>query len=306
MEVIIDTDPGVDDAFALAYAHGVGLAVAALTTSYGNASVEATTRNAGFVVGSLGSDWPIYQGAAGPLKGEGRLASCHGTSGLGNVTPDPSQVRAAEAVSAAAFFETVASGDDIYDLFCLGPLTNVAEAFARSPEIVNNIGRIVIMGGAFSERGNVTKDAEFNVFNDPLAWQQVVDRVQGIGVPTTVIPAEVCRKVQLTEADLKTLSKRELLPNLRAIVGPYLEYYTQRASHGTYEGAVMYDVLVPLYYKEPGLFTAMRADIKVTQDGDSSGKTVATRNPNSNLKVCTAIKADQAKEAVMETLSGRR
>src|SRR5688572_26785439 len=230
-KVIFDTDPGVDDVFALAYSRSVGLAVSALATCYGNAGVEATTRNAGFVVHSLDNDWPIYKGAARPMEGEGRLASCHGTAGLGNTEPDPSQVRPAELISAGDFYENVSNGQNVYDLLCLGPLTNIAEAFTRSPNIVNKIGRLVIMGGAFSERGNVTKDAEFNVYNDPQAWQVVMDRAQEANIDTTVVPAEVCRKVTLTEADLGTLAERELLPNLRSIVQPYLDYYLKYATH---------------------------------------------------------------------------
>lgn len=305
MEIIIDTDPGVDDALALAYIHSVDLNVKALTTTYGNQLLEETTRNAGYVAHSLEEQWPIYAGAAKPSSGEDvRTAGCHGKTGLGNVVPAPSEVRRAEGISAAAFFENVAGGQDTYDLLCLGPLTNIAEAFEQSPDLVNNIGRLVIMGGAFSEGGNITPHAEFNVHNDPDAWQAVVDRAQEAKIKATVIPAEVCRKVVLTKADLDILAERELLPDLRSLVGPYMDYYLHRATHGTYEGAVLYDVLVPLYYKYPSLFVTEGVDISVTQSGEEFGKTIAAPNATSSLQLCTGVDAREAKAKFMQALSG--
>ena len=186
MRVIVDTDPGVDDAMALALMARAQLPIDTITTVYGNSVVANSTRNAGYIAHCLGAQWQIYQGAAKPLRGEGRLAKgCHGESGLGDFVPPDHMVLPAQPEPASAFFAKIAQGKEVYTLFCLGPLTNIAEAFIQNPGIVNNIGRLVIMGGAFSKQGNATKDAEFNVYNDPLAFQTVLNEAQQAEIDTT-------------------------------------------------------------------------------------------------------------------------
>lgn len=303
MRVIVDTDPGVDDALALAFAASLEppIDIEAVTTVYGNSSVTNSTRNAGYIAKSLGTEWRIYEGAAEPLEGEGRLAAgCHGESGLGDVVPAADEVTQAQSDSASAFFQRVAEGEDEYTLFGLGPLTNVAEAFTNNPGILNKIGKIVIMGGAFSERGNITEYAEFNAYNDPLAFQIVLDKAKEANIDTTVIPAEVCNKVILTEVDLTELEKGKLLPDLRAIVGRYIGYYL---NDGKYSGAVLYDVLVPLYDRHPDLFTTTPVRVAVGQEGERYGQTIATGDDQSSVRICTSVREAEAQAIVLRTLS---
>lgn len=291
---------------ALALMARAQLPIDTITTVYGNSVVANSTRNAGYIAHCLGAQWQIYQGAAKPLRGEGRLAKgCHGESGLGDFVPPDHMVLPAQPEPASAFFAKIAQGKEVYTLFCLGPLTNIAEAFIQNPGIVNNIGRLVIMGGAFSKQGNATKDAEFNVYNDPLAFQTVLNEAQQAEIDTTVIPAEVCENVVLTKGHLSLLKKGNLLPGVSSIVRPYIDHYLKRARNNNYAGAVLYDVLVPLYYQYPDLFTARSVGITVAQHGKEYGKTVATSDGQSSVKICTSVN-EEAQAIVLRTLGRPR
>ena len=304
MGIVIDTDPGVDDALALVYAFKAGLPVSALSTVYGNNLVESSTRNAGYITRSLGVSWRIYQGASKPLEGEGRLSRAHGLSGLGDLVPTDNQVAPAESRSAAIFFKELAQRKDTFTLFCLGPLTNIAKALTENVSLPGKIDKLVIMGGAFTRAGvNISQYAEFNAFNDPLAFQTTLKKAYEAGIDTTVIPGEVCNKVLLAEADLAKLEKQDLLPGIRAIVGPYLGYYLRPGSEGSQEGAILYDVLVPLYYLHPELFTTSRVRVDVALQLPRKGQTLATADMRSTVQICQSVDSAAARRLVLKTLS---
>lgn len=305
MEIIIDTDPGVDDALALAYAYKASMPVTVLTTVYGNNLVDSSTRNAGYIARTFNTDWRIYEGAVKPLRGEGRLSGAHGPRGLGDFVPTDDEITPAEPESAAAFFERVSQEAGKYALFCLGPLTNIAEALTKNPSLSSKIGKMVIMGGAFTKEGaNISPFAEFNFFNDPLAAKVTLDTAYEAGIDTTIIPGEVCNEVILTPADLAELEKQDLLPSLEAIVGPYLGHYLKRESR---EGAILYDVLVPLYHRYPELFTTSQERVEVTAGLElpEKGQSVAIHDEHSSIRVCRSVDAAAARTVVLEALSGK-
>jgi inosine-uridine nucleoside N-ribohydrolase len=306
MGIVIDTDPGVDDALALVYARKAGLPVTALSTVYGNNLVESSTRNAGYIARTLNANWRIYQGALKPLEGEGRLSRAHGLSGLGDLMPADNQVTPAESKSAATLFEELAQKKEKFTLFCLGPLTNIARALMENPSLPDKITKMVIMGGAFSEAGaNISPYAEFNAYNDPLAFQVTLKKAYEEGIDTTIVPGEVCNEVILTEADLSRLERQDLLPDIRAIVGPYLGYYLRSSSEGNHQGAILYDVLVPLYHKYPELFTTSRVRVEVVQQLPRKGQTVATQDQKSSIQICRSVDSAAACALVLKTLSSK-
>lgn len=308
MGIVIDTDPGVDDALALVYAFKAGLPVTALSTVYGNNLVESSTRNAGYITRTLNTGWRIYEGASKPLEGKGRLSRAHGLSGLGNLMPANNQIAPAQSKSAATFFKELAQRKEKFTLFCLGPLTNIAKALTENPSFPGKIDKMVIMGGAFSKAGvNISPYAEFNAFNDPLAFQVTLKKAYDEGIDTTVIPGEVCNEVILTEADLGKLEKQDLLPDIRAIVGPYLKYYLRPSSEGSHQGAILYDVLVPLYHQNPKLFTTsrVRVEVEVGQQSPRKGQTVATQDKRSSIQICMSVDSTAARTLVLKMLSSK-
>ena len=174
-KVLIDADPGTDDALALIAAlNSPELDVLGVTTVGGNASLADTTRNALRLLDHLGSDLPVSRGSARPLKGRFEYAyHFHGAAGLGVRLPSPRTAPTAERaveriVGAASEYRGALT------LIALGPLTNVARAMRSNPRLAGWVAEVVVMGGAVEVPGNVTPHAEFNVYNDPEAAHEVL------------------------------------------------------------------------------------------------------------------------------------
>ena len=187
---MIDTDTASDDAVALIMAlRAPDVHVAAITVVAGNVPVEQGTRNALYTAELCGSPVPVYAGAARPLMREPRHAEWfHGTDGLGD-QGYPTPRCAPEAKHAVdAIIEVTAANPGIV-LVTLGPLTNVALALARSPKIVSNINRCVVMGGNPCTEGNVTPAAEYNMWVDPEAARMVLRS----GLPIELVGWQLCR-----------------------------------------------------------------------------------------------------------------
>lgn len=186
-KVLIDCDPGLDDAFALLLClkH---LDVLAVTTVGGNTGIEFTKKNACYILELAGySGIPVYAGCDMPLKGDiVRAPAVHGLSGLGNIVLPPLE-KEVEEKDAVDFLVDCYSEKTDMSIIALGPLTNIATALEKKPEIAKNIPEILIMGGsAFS--GNVTATAEFNIYVDPEAAKIVLDSgisIKMLGLNTT-------------------------------------------------------------------------------------------------------------------------
>jgi purine nucleosidase len=168
--ILIDTDTASDDAVALIMAlRSPSVAVKAITVVAGNMVVEQATRNALFTVELCGAEVPVFRGAPKPLARELQTADWfHGRDGLGDHGFAPSRRSAAPGDAVDALIETVRSTPGI-EIITLGPLTNLALALGRWPELAHSIGRCVVMGGAPCCEGNVTPAAEFNIWVDPEA-----------------------------------------------------------------------------------------------------------------------------------------
>ena len=193
--VLIDCDPGTDDALAIfAALNSPDLEVVGITTVGGNASLADTTRNALGLLGVCGrGDVPVWRGADSPLSGEFTYAyEFHGAGGMGVRLPEtaarPRSGPAADAIAAAA---RQRPGE--LTLIALGPLTNVAIALANRPELAGELAEILVMGGALQAPGNVTAHAEFNIFNDPEAAAAVC----ASGAPVGLVGLDVTTAVSI-------------------------------------------------------------------------------------------------------------
>jgi purine nucleosidase len=187
---LIDTDTASDDAVALIMAlRAPDVRVAAITVVAGNVPLDQATRNALYTAELCDSPVPVYAGAARPLLREPYHAQWfHGVDGLGD-QGYPAPKRGPEGKHAVdAIIDVVAAHPGIV-LVTLGPLTNLALALARSPEIVRNVNRCVIMGGNPCTEGNVTPAAEYNMWVDPEAARMVLRS----GLPTELVGWHLCR-----------------------------------------------------------------------------------------------------------------
>ena len=205
--VIIDTDPGVDDALALLLALlSPELQVEAITTVCGNIPVDFAIRNVFRVLSLLEKPWPpVGRGADRPIKNELKTATAvHGEDGLGNLDryllpdgspryPDP-EISPTHPGAIPLLLNLLDRFPGEISLITLGPLTNLAQAILRDPARMQQVQEIILMGGAIGVPGNVTPVAEFNIYTDPEA-AQIVFRS---GLPLTLVPLDATRQVQLT------------------------------------------------------------------------------------------------------------
>lgn len=275
-KIIIDTDPGQDDAVAilLALASPDELEVLGITAVAGNVPLPLTQKNARIVCELAGQDdVKVHAGCDRPLRRKLVTAEhVHGASGLnGPALPDP--VMPLQEAHAVDFIIDTLRGEPSgsVTLCPLGPLTNIAAAFARAPDIVGRVQEIVLMGGAYFEVGNITPAAEFNIYVDPEAAEIVFTS----GVPLTVIPLDVTHKALVTPA--RNAAFRALPGNVGPAVAEMTDFFERfdREKYGS-DGAPLHDPCVTAYLLRPELFKGRHINVEVeTQGRLTTGMTVA-------------------------------
>lgn len=296
--VIIDTDPGTDDALALMMAlQSPDLEVMGLTTVGGNASLAHTTRNALRVLEYLDRpEVPVYGGASRPLRSRFHYAYYfHGPGGLTARMPRPIlKPRAASAVD--FLLEATRSEPGEVVLIALGPLTNVAQALLKEPCLKERLREIVVMGSAVGVPGNVTPHAEFNIYNDPRAANIVLSS----GVPTALVGLDVCDQVFL-EAD--DVGKFEDSRAERLAARMLKNWFRAQPDRGRYS---LCDPLAILSAVRPDLLTYKTAEVSVEEsDAEFLGKTEASFGGGPVRVAVTVDAADAMAEFRSILASGR-
>jgi len=268
--VILDGDPGHDDAVNILLAHASPeLEVLGVSTTFGNVGLERTTRNALVTLALIGSETPVYAGADRPLLVPRLSAeSVHGQTGLdGPLLPTPT--RQAEALHAALFIiEAVRSRPGEVTLLPTGPLTNVALALRLAPDIAPLIRQIVWMGGSL-DVGNWTPAAEFNALCDPHAAQMVFSS----GVPLVMFGLNATHQAIATPERIADV--RALGTDVGEVVAGLLEFFAEhhRERYG-WNGGPLHDPLTCAYLLAPQLFGTQPMYVEVdTGGGPSSGRT---------------------------------
>ncbi len=267
----IDTDPGVDDAVALLTAHRLdSLEIIGVSTVAGNVPLVRTTHNALALRAFMGADFPVYCGADKPWLREYRNAEFfHGADGLGGATlPEPT-IAADETAAWDALYEAAMRYAGELEVVTLGPMTNLAAAFCKYPQLPKLLKRVLFMGGA-AVGGNCTPCAEYNIFTDPEAAQLVLRS----GVPLVMCGLDVTEQAFLTEAEFASLAE---LPGATAqfvhAAGADLLRKNLAAGQG---GWCLHDVCPILYAVQPSLFHGRKAGVFVeTRAALTLGKTVA-------------------------------
>lgn len=236
MKIIIDTDPGHDDALAIMLAcKSSSLDVLCLTTVAGNSTIANTTRNARFVLGFLGrNDIPVFSGASKPLSRRLCQAVVHGKSGLEGI--DPTNAAHLTNDAPKRIIDLVRTNPGEITIVALGPLTNIAAAIERNPDVMRKVQRIVMMGGAINVPGNMNRVAEFNFFVDPEA----ADIVARFPVPKQLVPLDACNGVVIGLENLHFIRDKSLRTLLNRMLKPYI---ANIAKDTGINGAVMYDPL---------------------------------------------------------------
>jgi inosine-uridine nucleoside N-ribohydrolase len=300
--ILLDCDPGHDDAIALLLAlASPELELLGVTTVAGNQTLEKTTANALRVLEFVGrGDVPVAAGADRPLARELFIAPyVHGESGLDGPVLAAPQGAPVDQHAVDFLAERILGSARPVTLVPVGPLTNIALLLSRYPEAVDNIGRIVIMGGAIAE-GNVTPAAEFNIYVDPeAAW-----RVFHSGLPVTMIGLDVTHKALMKDAHAQRL--RESGPTGRMVAELYdffIEYHRRTYEH---DGAPIHDAVAVAQVLRPGIVETLHRHVDIDCESRlCRGRTVVDLWQRTVNEPNTDVGVDIDAEAFLELLCGR-
>lgn len=289
-KIIIDTDPGQDDAVAilLALASPEEIDVLGITAVAGNVPLSLTQKNARIVCELAGkSDTKVFAGCDTPIARKLVTAEhVHGKTGLdGPTLPDP-EMALADGHAVDFIIDTLrAEPEGTVSLCPLGPLTNIATALTKAPDIASRIQEIVLMGGAYFEVGNITPTAEFNIYVDPEAAKIVF----ACGAPITVMPLDVTHKALVTKP--RNDAFRALGTPVGVAVAEMTDFFERfdKEKYGS-QGAPLHDPCVTAYLIKPELFTGRHINVEIETSSDLTlGMTVADwwrvsgREPNATF-----------------------
>ncbi len=306
-KIIIDCDPSPDDAVAIlvALASPEELEVLAVTTVAGNVPISLTSKNARKAL-ELGKRMatPVYAGASAPLVRKLITAEhVHGRTGFdGYELPEPTMPLTAGFAPEAIVDLVMQQKAGEVTLCCLAPLTNIALALAKEPRLGRHLQEIVLMGGAFSEGGNITPSAEFNIYVDPEAAARVLD----CGAPITMIPLDCTHQA---------LTTKRRLDRLRAVGTPVSEAFYHLLKFNKlfdeqkygWEGGPLHDATVIAYLLTPEIFAGRKVHVAVECGSELTlGMTVvdwwSVKQKSANVLFLRDIDADRYFELVTERL----
>lgn len=283
--MMMDVDTGVDDAAAIALALGLEADLVGVTTVAGNVPIDLSTRNSLQVLSLLGAeDVPVFRGASRPLAAEYQdAAHVHGSNGLGGAElPEPlaaeQELTAPEAIVAMA--EEFAGE---LTFVSVGPMTNLAMALSLRPAIVEQITKVVIMGGSYFHPGNITPYAEFNAYVDPDALDQVF---QAGWKEIIAVGLDVTHQTALTQSMWEDIpaDAEGAAGLIRAISG---RTFQERVRTGFF----LHDPLAVAVALDPSLIATRDMAVRVTMSGDRRGQTVA--GDGGMVKVATSVDAER-------------
>ena len=270
-KVIIDTDPGIDDAMAIHMAFAdARLDIVGLTSVFGNVTTAIATRNALRLAEMAHYKTDVAHGAAIPMMRDPQPPAdfVHGGEGFGNVPSATPQNNPVEAAAAAYICTTCAAAPGEIIICAVGPLTNLAAALKHDPNITKNAKSVVIMGGSAAYHGNVTACAEANIWNDPDA----ADAVFAADWDVTMVGLDVTEKTQCTPADFDLLASKSPVIGgfLRDAADFYFDFHEDKTGLRT---CFMHDPSALLAITDPALFDMQHMPLEVVTHGDEIGRT---------------------------------
>ena len=274
IKLIIDTDPGVDDAVAILMASAVPeIEILGLTTVGGNVPLARTTRNALALLQAAGrSDIPVAKGASRPLRGRFKYApQFHGPGGLSHRLPDPSVNPVTKGAVEFLYDQLTADEPGEVAVVALGPLTNIAQLLWERPFALEQAKNIIVMGGAVNAPGNVTPKAEFNIYSDPVAAEVVL----ASGLPITLVDLAACRQVGISRE--QAMGLRSDHPMGRLTLNMLQGWFRKEPSRQRFE---FYDPLAMAIALEPAIATVTKVDLDVgLEENESWGETSESGGP---------------------------
>ncbi|MGI2237646.1 ribonucleoside hydrolase RihC [Staphylococcus cohnii] len=294
--IIIDTDPGIDDAAAISFAiNHPEFDLKMISTVNGNVGIEKTTANALKLKRFFNSDIPVHRGASQPLLSDIVDASdVHGESGMEGYTfPEINESDLDSTHAVEAMRDVLVKSETPITLIPIGPLTNIALLLMTYPEVKTFIKEIVLMGGS-ATRGNVTPLAEFNIYCDPEAAQIVFNS----GLPLTMVGLDVARSSSLTHDTINELS---LINDTGKMLHQLFKHYR---GDDFEKGINVYDAYTLLYLLHPEHFDVQEADVQIETDGKltKGASVVDFKSQFPNTTVVMSVQANIFKQMFIDAL----
>ncbi|MBB4504449.1 nucleoside hydrolase [Rhizobium johnstonii] len=312
-KVIYDTDPGVDDAMALLFLHRhPEIDLLGITTVFGNASVETTTRNALFLKREWNIPAPVSKGASVTIDSARAErpwpAMVHGDNGLGDIdVPETIDLPLDPRPAHRFIIDTVRAHPGEVRLVAVGRMTNLALALKEDPEIATLAKDVVIMGGNFYVPGNVSPVAEANIHGDPEA----ADIVMTAAWKVAVIGLDVTAITTMSRSYLGEMAARgdKAVKQLDALSQSYIDFY----KHAVEDGMMVHDSCACVYAVAPELFSSISGAVRVVCGGIADGQTIVRRDgrhfpPDGawdglpSQVVCTGIESERVLDLIRNTL----
>lgn len=288
-KVIIDSDPGIDDALAILYVlSNKKIETLGISTVMGNADIESVTKNANFIANWI-RDVPIWKGSQKPLTRDFKKGNVMGSTGLGKIRPPKLKYVPKNAIN--EIVNILEKNKKQIDILAIGPLTNLAKIFKQNPSLTKKVRQLTILGGSATGIGNMNRVSEFNFFIDPEAASIILQ----LPIQKVLIPLELCYQTTLELNDFKILSKKPYYFKLMDILNKY------KKNLSIYEGQnsiVVYDALAAFVMLNPKDCKTELIDAVIETKGEyTNGMMVVDKrnygNKKYNIKLVTYI--DKAK-----------
>ena len=295
LKLIIDTDPGIDDAMAILYAvSALEIDLLGLTTVFGNVTTPKATRNALYLLEQAGIEIPVAEGLHRPRIGPPfpPTSAVHGAEGFGTLAV-PTPQRRALVETAPEYLVRMARAHQGELLLCpIGPLTNIAAAMELDPSFCSNLKGMVVMGGSLRAGGNITPAAEANFYHDPHA----ADFVLRHGCNITLVGLDVTNRVICPRSFFARLASES--PKMGGLLHDMAEFYIDfYETVGKFAGCGMHDPSALVACIAPELFTTEPHALRVALSGDRSGEMIAVANSTAQaVNVCTDVQAEAVKQ----------
>ncbi|MGE8207153.1 nucleoside hydrolase [Heyndrickxia sp. NPDC080065] len=291
--VIFDVDTGIDDALAMAYAlNSPELEVLGFTTCYGNVSVAEATRNTLAVLEKIGKHIPVYEGADQTFvrgEKEGWAKHVHGEDGLGNALKNAPIIQAESKFASDFIIEQVKKRPNEVTIIAVGPLTNLAMAINKAPEIIPIVKDVVVMGGAVKVPGNVTPYGEANIVADPEAAEYVFSS----GFPVTLVGLDVTMQTTLPKSKLNEwrATGQEMAHFFADMTEFYIKFYESFAPD--IGGCALHDPLAVGVVIDSSFVKTEMMNIKVVTEGEEVGRTIGHFEGEPKIRICTGVEAER-------------
>lgn len=298
-DLIIDCDPGHDDATAIfmALAHSDQYNLRAVTTVCGNNTLEKITKNAHYILSVVKSEVEVAKGPETPLINEPIIsAEFHGDSGMDGPTLEVETTSKDSDKSAVELMaDILRDAKEKVTILALGPLTNVALLIKAYPQYLHKIERISLMGGGVCH-GNITPYAEFNIYVDPEAAQIVFSS----GLPIVMCGLDVTEQVEILKEDYEYLRKHS---DAGRVFAELMDFYIKGSSAFGATGCVMHDPCAMAYLIDESLFEGKQARVHVDLVGETRGRTVADyESHEANTFVILKAKSNEVANVILKSI----